>query len=295
MFGVDYVSGPGNAVLKANGVSFVCRYLCWLPNSKVITRGEAQSVMGAGIYLVLNWEFTAQAMLNGYQDGVSHASESQKQATALGLPDAPVYFSADFDASESQQAGINAYLDGCAHVLGKARVGVYGSFYVVKRALDGGHCAFGWQTYAWSGGQWDPRAHIQQYRNGVRMGTAEVDYDRSMHPDFGQNPRPGTPHPQPPPAPPAVKPPPFPYPAADYLGLASSDPHCHSGYYAVDQPHIRTWQGQMAHRGWTITADGHYGPQSEGVCRSFQVEKHLAVDGKVGPQTWATSWTAPLT
>ena len=295
MFGVDYVAGPGNAVLKANGVSFVCRYLCWLPNSKVITRGEAQSLLGAGIYLVLNWEYTAQGMLGGYQEGVSHASESQKQAAALGLPQAPVYFSADFDATESQQAAINAYLDGCAHVLGKGRVGVYGSYYVVQRAMSGGHATFGWQTYAWSGGQWYAPAQIQQYRNAVRMGTAEVDYDRSMHPDFGQNPRPGAPHPPPAPPPVGTKAPPFPYPAADYMALASPDPHCHSGYYAADRPHVQTWQAQMAHRGWTISADGQFGPQSDQVCRSFQAEKHLAVDGKVGPSTWATSWTAPLT
>lgn len=291
MFGVDYVSGPGNAVLKANGVSFVCRYLCWLPNSKVITRGEAQSVMGAGIYLVLNWEFTAQAMLNGYQDGVSHASESQKQATALGLPDAPVYFSADFDASESQQAGINAYLDGCAHVLGKARVGVYGSFYVVKRALDGGHCAFGWQTYAWSGGNWDTRAQLRQVQNDVTVCGTPSDWDESRATDFGQYPRPGTT----PPVPPVVKPPPFPYPAADYLGTESADPHCHSGYHAADRPNITTWQSKMSARGWTISADGRFGPQSDGVCRQFQAEKHLTVDGKVGPQTWAATWTAPVT
>ena len=297
MFGVDYVGGPGISVLKANGVSFVCRYLCWLPNSKVIGRAEYQSLIGSGIYVVLNWEFTANAMLNGYQEGVSHATESNRQCAALGAPTAPVYFSADFDATPAQQAGINSYLDGCAHVLGKGRVGVYGSYWVVKRALDGGHCTFGWQTYAWSGGNWDTRAHIQQYRNGVRMGTAEVDYDRSMHPDFGQNPRPGVPHPPPPPAPPVpgAKAPAFPYPGGDYMSVASPDPHCHSGYYAADQPHVRTWQAQMGHRGWTISADGHFGPQSLDVCRKFQAEKHLAIDGKVGPATWSTSWTAPLT
>jgi peptidoglycan hydrolase-like protein with peptidoglycan-binding domain len=51
----------------------------------------------------------------------------------------------------------------------------------------------------------------------------------------------------------------------------------------------------MAHRGWAITADGHYGPQSDSVCRSFQAEKGLGVDGLVGPSTWKASWTAPLT
>lgn len=55
------------------------------------------------------------------------------------------------------------------------------------------------------------------------------------------------------------------------------------------------WQGQMAARGWHIGVDDKYGGQSEGVCRQFQQEKGLGVDGIVGPQTWAATWTAPVT
>lgn len=105
----------------------------------------------------------------------------------------------------------------------------------------------------------------------------------------------GTVTPPPSPQPPPSGAPAFPYPAADYLGLTSPDPHCHSGAVAADRPNVRDWQAQMAHRGWTITADGLYGTQSDGVCRAFQAEKHLAVDGKVGPATWAASWNAPVT
>ena len=55
------------------------------------------------------------------------------------------------------------------------------------------------------------------------------------------------------------------------------------------------WQGQMAARGWTIAVDDLYGGESEGVARQFQAEKGLAVDGIVGPDTWAAAWTAPIT
>jgi len=98
--------------------------------------------------------------------------------------------------------------------------------------------------------------------------------------------------------PPKPKPPTapkFPYPSTDYLGTTRSDPHCHSGYYTKDQPNIRTWQQQMKNRGWTIGVDGLYGSQSESVCRQFQSEKGLSADGLVGPDTWAKSWTAPVT
>lgn len=58
---------------------------------------------------------------------------------------------------------------------------------------------------------------------------------------------------------------------------------------------VRQWQGQMRSRGWTISVDGSYGPASELVCKKFQSEKHLKVDGVVGPDTWKAAWAAPVT
>jgi len=56
-----------------------------------------------------------------------------------------------------------------------------------------------------------------------------------------------------------------------------------------------TWQQQMRNRGWTIDVDDKYGSQSERVCYQFQQEKGLGYDGIVGPETWAATWTAPVT
>lgn len=58
---------------------------------------------------------------------------------------------------------------------------------------------------------------------------------------------------------------------------------------------VRTWQAKMAQRGWRIVVDGSYGPASQTICRQFQQEKRLGVDGIVGPQTWNATWTAPVT
>ena len=52
--------------------------------------------------------------------------------------------------------------------------------------FDAGVVSFGWQTYAWSGGQWDNRAQIQQYRNDKLVGGVSVDFDRATSADFGQ-------------------------------------------------------------------------------------------------------------
>ena len=96
-----------------------------------------------------------------------------------------------------------------------------------------------------------------------------------------------------PPVPPA---PPFPYPATDYLGPVSSDPHCHSGQAGPpDSTHVKTWQRQMARRGWAIGVDGVYGSKSQAVCRQFQREKGLPADGLVGQKTWQASWSEPVT
>jgi hypothetical protein len=58
---------------------------------------------------------------------------------------------------------------------------------------------------------------------------------------------------------------------------------------------VRTWQAQMARRGWHITPSGSYDAASEHICRQFQEEKGLNVTGFVGPATWKAAWTALVT
>jgi hypothetical protein len=138
---------------------------------------------------------------------------------------------------------------------------------------------------AWGGSHWD-------------CGGA-FPIDQVLELARGSSPAPPKPKPPPTPPPPpkpSSSAPAFPYPSSDYLGQPSPDPHCHSGCYGgVDHANVTTWQNRMRQRGWTISVDGCYGPQSEQACRSFQAEKHLAVDGLVGPSTWKATWAAPVT
>jgi len=55
---------------------------------------------------------------------------------------------------------------------------------------------------------------------------------------------------------------------------------------------VRTWQNRMRERGWTLAADGAYGPISEAACRQLQGMQQLAVDGRVGPVTWPATWAS---
>jgi hypothetical protein len=69
---------------------------------------------------------------------------------------------------------------------GAARIGIYAGYGPVKRAFDAGKIAYGWQTYAWSGGKWDGRAQIQQYSNDHVINGVGLDYDRAVKADYGQ-------------------------------------------------------------------------------------------------------------
>jgi len=185
--GIDYAFGrPSMAALKAAGIKFVCRYLSHSP-SKNLTPAEARKLTDAGIWIVVVWETTAKRALAGHAGGAADARDARSQARNCGMPDdRPVYFAVDWDASSGQQSAINSYLDGAASVLGRDQVGIYGGYGPVKRALDGGHAKWGWQTYAWSGGRWVSRAQLQQYSNGHTIGGVDCDYDRSKAVDYGQ-------------------------------------------------------------------------------------------------------------
>jgi hypothetical protein len=88
---------------------------------------------------------------------------------------------------------------------------------------------------------------------------------------------PAPPKPVVPPPPPGV--PPFP----GYCSLGSRD-------NATGQV-----QQRLADRGWTITVDRIFGPETDALVKEFQAEKGLEVDGIVGPLTWIALWTAPIT
>jgi hypothetical protein len=186
-FGIDYVSGPSVAELKAAGVTFVCRYLSEvnaLTQIKLLTSGEAKALSQGGIAIVSNFEWYAARATEGAASGVTDAQIAAAQHASCGGPaDRPIYFSVDADVNGTQTA---AYFKGVASSIGLHRTGAYGSYRVLKYLFDNNLITWGWQTYAWSGTLWEPRAHIQQYQNGVKLAGHDVDYDRSMHPDFGQ-------------------------------------------------------------------------------------------------------------
>lgn len=188
VFGVDYAWGrPGPAALKRAGAHFACRYLSHDGSGKNLDHAEAKGLSDAGIWIVPVWESTAKRALDGHAAGAQDARDAEAQAKACGMPAGrPIYFAADWDATAGDQGAINDYLRGAASVLGAHRVGLYGGYGPISRSFNAGTIAWGWQTYAWSGGQWDSRAQLQQYSNDHLINGVGTDYNRAVKADYGQ-------------------------------------------------------------------------------------------------------------
>lgn len=182
--GVDYPwSHPGGAALQNAGIKFACRYLSH-DATKNLTRTEADDLAAHGVSCVVVWETTANRASADRSAGIADAHDALSQAAAAGMPAGrPIYFAVDWDAAPSV---VVAYFQGVASVLGLARTGVYGGYKVVKYLLDHQLAAWAWQTAAWSGGQWDPRAVLRQPATTVRINGVTCDRDTAHAADYGQ-------------------------------------------------------------------------------------------------------------
>jgi len=58
---------------------------------------------------------------------------------------------------------------------------------------------------------------------------------------------------------------------------------------------VADWQSRVAQRGFAVTADGIFGPESKAACLAFQRHAGLAPDGIVGRQTWDATFNDALT
>ncbi|PBC71590.1 uncharacterized protein DUF1906 [Streptomyces sp. TLI_235] len=182
-YGVDYPwSKPAPAALKAAGVTFAMRYLS-RDAGKNLTIAEANALGAAGIWCSVVWETTATRALDGRAAGAADAREALRQATACGMPAGrPVYFAVDTDTTWSQ---VVEYFRGVRDVLPAAQVGVYGGIRIIVGAADSGLVTWFWQAEAWSGGRWEPRAHIRQ-AGTARIGGVDCDKNTATTSDFGQ-------------------------------------------------------------------------------------------------------------
>lgn len=186
--GVDYsTSRPDPKKLAAAGKQFVVRYGGPGTDDKHLHADELKRLTDAGISVVANAEGVASGF-KGFSAGKSWAQSALTMFRNLGMPeDRPIYFSVDWDAGVKDWSYVDDALDGAASVLGKNRVGVYGSYYTLAHAHLAGTATWYWQTFAWSGGKTPaPYTHLYQYRNGVNVAGGDCDLDRALRDDYGQ-------------------------------------------------------------------------------------------------------------
>jgi peptidoglycan hydrolase-like protein with peptidoglycan-binding domain len=115
-----------------------------------------------------------------YQDGRTNKGLGLEEIAALAAQGIEVFFIYEEDGKE-----LRGGFDEGVRVAKAAEV---------NTAFDAGKIKWGFQTYAWSGGKWDPRAQLQQWSNG-QWGDS-IDFTRAVKAEFGQNPVKPAPEPE---------------------------------------------------------------------------------------------------
>jgi hypothetical protein len=164
-----------------------------------LTAPEVQDLRANGVAIAVVWEKKIIGQPDrataGYAAGQVDARAADVQCTAVGLPGWPVYMAVDFDIPDyapnnpdprAKLGPVGDYLAGALSVLGPARMGVYGGYWAVSRALDAGLVKYVWQTMAWSGANVEKRAHLIQRIGSVWVDKVECDVNESKQDDFGQ-------------------------------------------------------------------------------------------------------------
>lgn len=276
-YGVDYAFDPHPSVsvlkaatLEGYHLTFLVRYVgstdyTTSRSPKWLNPVEAKS-LHTEFALCVVFETSSQRAEGGHDAGVTDAHKAIRELAFCGLPtNTVVYFAVDYDTTVGPR--ITGYFQGVASVLGLHRTGCYGGYKVIKALFDAGLITYGWQTYAWSGGKWDPRAQLQQYSNSHDLGGADVDYDRAMVPDFGQWPAAGSP-PKPPPA--------VVVPSGDPILKRDSSHHA-----LVRQLQNALNVAKFPH----LVVDGDYGSKTMATVFVLQRKAKITADGIYGPKS----------
>lgn len=187
-FGLDSSSEVPASAHHAVGSSVALRYLS-RSTAKVVTAAEHAHYKAGGIDLVLVFEDAGRPDQSDYAGGKADALFALQQAVSiLGAPPRPprIRFAADYDPAGHPELA-DAYSDGWAAVLPRARCGPYGNDQMVGHAHARGFESL-WQTYAWSGGRFfsAPGNSVYQYSNDHTVAGVGVDYDHVFGEDFGQ-------------------------------------------------------------------------------------------------------------
>lgn len=125
----DIITAAKAKTLVDNDYTFICRYI------NVLTPSEKKIITDAGLFVVSIWEkgSPTEAKYFTATKGTSDATSAIAAAKDLGQPEGtPIYFTVDYDASESDVSGaITKYLQAVKAVFANQgypyKLGLYGS------------------------------------------------------------------------------------------------------------------------------------------------------------------------
>lgn len=165
--------------LKGNGIEYLGRYLgnSW----KSITEKECAAILNAGLKIISIWEtnptFAAYFTKN---QGSADAKMATTFAKSIGQREgSAIYFAVDFDAQVGEMKGILNYFAGIREELDQIyKVGVYGSYDVLKILHSNSAADYYWQTGAWSRGKIASFIDILQFDFNQRLLGIQVDYNQ---------------------------------------------------------------------------------------------------------------------
>lgn len=103
----------------------------------------------------------------------------------------------------------------------------------------------------------------------------------------------------------------FPLPSGAYFGPKSGPNRSYSGFHnrsvggKTDRQWIKEWATQLGRRGWSVGKgktwlsrsgnDGLWGNEYAALCKAFQRDQGLTVDGLAGKATWDAAFQNPIT
>lgn len=159
------ISAAAAKKLRAEGVSFVGRYLVPVGMGKDLKLNEAKGLHDAGLAILLCWEIGAGDVKGGAERGRSDGARAKALAKSFGVPaGTTIYFACDYCAVADEYPVIEQYIRAAAEACAPYEAGLYGHAGLVDYLAKQGACRRFWQCVAWSLGRLSNYTTVYQYQ-----------------------------------------------------------------------------------------------------------------------------------
>lgn len=310
---LDYSAKPIPArLIRDAGHLGAVRYISpprekWM-QGKPASAEEVEDFKANALDTAFVWQYGGVAnpdCMRGADGGRADAEAADKQLKAIKRTGYPVFFAVDFDIQLEQWNNTAVhYFRAACEVLGRERVGIYGSSLVISWAAQdevigsaGGGKYLAWQTKSWSHGERAPEAVLYQGTHNVPgPGGVQVDVNQVLHTYWGQHPPGNTPAPKPKENTPMIKP--NPKHRGDPLFLA--DLLRAWGLKVVEMPGWKEWgngdfgyiKGVFAHHTGSNSTTPGYIARNPRLNNQLSSQIHLGRDGTVTLCGVGVAWHA---